>query len=413
MRRLSGVWLACVAVSAFGWLPPSAIAQMPDARSMSGVPRPVEDLAAGVVSIRVVRDELTNALPGQKVTLSGGGKVETIVTDADGRAQFTGVAPGTRVSGSVAVGGQTISSEPFEIPSQGGIRMLLVATSSAAAGAGGGLAPSAMGAAQGALPGGLTFGGDTRVVVQFDDDQLEIFYLLDLLNGGTAPVTGEPLVFQVPAGAANVALLEGSSPQAEVSGRTVKIRGPFAPGLTSLQVAFNLAVPGDRLVVTQAFPATLQQLVLFVQKVPGVRLASTQVGDQRELPAEGRTFVSAIGPAVKANAPFSYELSGLPHRSAWPRNAALILALLVAAAGVWGAIRTSGGSASSERARLEARRDRLFSQVLAVDRRERDGALEPRASSALRAELTEELERIYGALDVESPQQPSAGSPAA
>src|SRR4051812_15778247 len=62
--------------------------QMPDPKQMSGIPRPVDDLPAGSVSVRLIRGRLTNNIAGQPVDLHVGGNVQTVKTDEGGRAQF-------------------------------------------------------------------------------------------------------------------------------------------------------------------------------------------------------------------------------------------------------------------------------------------------------------------------------------
>ena len=48
----------------------------------------------------------------------------------------------------------------------------------------------------------MTLGGQSRIQIEFDDDTLEVFYLFDLVNPSSAPVTpARELVFELPAGA--------------------------------------------------------------------------------------------------------------------------------------------------------------------------------------------------------------------
>ena len=71
---------------------------MPDPKQMSGIPRPVTDLPAGHVSVRLIRGQLSNNIQGHPVEMHAGGKKSmTVKTDENGRAEFSGVAPGTTV----------------------------------------------------------------------------------------------------------------------------------------------------------------------------------------------------------------------------------------------------------------------------------------------------------------------------
>ena len=95
---------------------------------MAGIPRPVDDLPNGSVSVRVIRGALTNNIPNQPVQLHVGSDILTVNTDADGRAQFDNLTPGAALRAVAIVDGERLESEPFPAPAQGGIRLLLVAT---------------------------------------------------------------------------------------------------------------------------------------------------------------------------------------------------------------------------------------------------------------------------------------------
>ena len=116
--------------------PPSVaggVAQMPDPRAMSGHSMPAPELPDGTVTVRVVRDEMTNNIVGASVELHGAGAVRREPTGADGRALFTGVPAGARVHALAVVEGQRLESRPFDMPATGGVRTLLVAASAGAA----------------------------------------------------------------------------------------------------------------------------------------------------------------------------------------------------------------------------------------------------------------------------------------
>ena len=116
-RRL----VAALALAAIATLlrPAPAAGQMPDISQMSGVPLPTGDLPTGTVSVRVVRGDLSNNVVGQAVELHGGGPALRAATDDTGRAQFAGVAPGTRVHAVTTVDGRRLESQEFQVPAAG------------------------------------------------------------------------------------------------------------------------------------------------------------------------------------------------------------------------------------------------------------------------------------------------------
>src|SRR5262245_32654309 len=101
---------------------------MPDPKMMSGIPRPVDDLPAGSISVRLIRGDLSNNIAGHPVELHIGGKVQTVKTDDAGRAQFDKLPAGAKVQAVAVVDGERLESQEFAAPAQGGIRLMLVAT---------------------------------------------------------------------------------------------------------------------------------------------------------------------------------------------------------------------------------------------------------------------------------------------
>src|SRR4029453_17969930 len=84
----------------------SHLRAQPDPRQMAGIPRPVDDLPNGSVSVRVIRGALTNNIPNQAVELHAGSDVLTVKTDAEGRAQFDKLTPGARLKAVAVVDGE-------------------------------------------------------------------------------------------------------------------------------------------------------------------------------------------------------------------------------------------------------------------------------------------------------------------
>src|SRR5205809_4648672 len=102
--------------------------QMPDPKEMAGIPRPVEDLPNGAISVRLIRGQLSNNIANHPVELHAGDKVLTVKTDEAGRAQFNDVPPGSTVKATADVDGEHLESREFPAPTRGGIRLMLVAT---------------------------------------------------------------------------------------------------------------------------------------------------------------------------------------------------------------------------------------------------------------------------------------------
>ncbi len=373
-----------------------ALAQMPDPRLMHGQAIPAGELPDGSVTVRVVRESVGNNLAGVAVELHGAGDVRRGTTGADGRAQFASVPPGARVHARALVDGEQLESTIFDVPAAGGVRTILVA--GLGLGTGGGAPGAAPGASSNA-GGALSLGNNTRFAIEFQDDTIAVFYLLEIVNQSGAPVApASPLVITLPAEAVGAALLEGASPLASVNGRRVSIAGPFPIGVTSVPVAFRVESWGARHELTQAFPLPLDQVAAGVQRLSGLTVESAQASNVREATLSGNAFLIASGPGLPAGTPLRLTLVGLPHKSPLPLYTALALAATVAGIGAWLAMRPGSGSDGS-RQRLEARRARGLAALAALDADYRAGRLLAPAYEERRARLLADLERVYGALD--------------
>jgi hypothetical protein len=370
------------------------VAGMPDAKAMSGIARPSETVPTGSVSVRLVRGQLSNLITDHPVEFSVDGKPQVVKTDATGHAVVSGLAPGTSVQASATVDGERVQSQEFQVPAQGGVVLMLVATDKTAQ----------QQMARDAVPGTVVLGGQSRAIVQFEDEVLQVYYLLDLVNNAGAPVkTPGPIVFEMPSGAQNTSVIEGSSPQATAKGPRVTVNGPFAPGSTSVQIAFQLP-PGDTARIRLALPVDYLQPAVIVDKVGAMGLSSAQLPTIREANDGGRPFVMGLGQALKAGQTLSFDVTGIPHHPTWPRNLALGLALVAIGVGAGAAVRrgrTSGEAAA--RQALEARRETIFAELLEVERRRKQADAADDELEGQRAALVAELEKIYGELDSASP----------
>ena len=390
LRMLPALCLA----AAFLLVAVSAQAQ-PDLRQMSGMPLPVAELAPGTVTVRVLRGSLTNPVPSQKVEIVGAGDPRTATTNETGRAEFTGLPPGTRVRAVAEVAGQRVESQEFAIPSAGGIRLMLVASDP-----GGAAAPAAP--AVPAQPGTVVFGDDSRFVFEAGEDGLSVFYILQIVNATNTPVQpAEPVRFELPVEARGATVLEGSSPQASAAGRELKIDGPFAPGATLVQLAYTMPYTGPELVIEQKVPLALTHVAVVAQKIGQMRLASPQVSEQQDMPAQGNLYIAGRGGPVEAGQTMRFQFSGMPHEPRWPRAVAVGLAVLILGAGAWGAFRgrNPGDAEALQRKELEKRRDRLFDELAALELRYREEEVDPERYEERKRELVAALQRIYVALD--------------
>jgi hypothetical protein len=381
--------------------------QMPDPSLIHGKAIPAPELPNTTVTVRVVRETIGNNVPQQMVKLTEGTVSRTAITDDDGRAQFKDLPAGSNWRAETTVDGESLVSDPFTVPDAGGLRVILVA----------GLAKAAERKQQEeakaleapAVKGTVVLGGDTRLLMQFRDDSLQVFYVLDIVNSARTRVDiGGPIIIDLPSGAAGAGTLEGSSPSATVNGSRLTVVGPFAPGTTSVQVAYQLRYDSPNLQFEQAWPVALQQVTVGVQKVGNLQIASPQFLQTRDLSTDdGVVFLIGSGAGLPAGGKLTINLSGLPIHSHVPRYVALSLAGAVIVLGIW--LSVSGRRQQQpDRQSLTSRRDGLLRELEDLEKRRRAGSVGGERYNTRRQRLVNELEQIYGELD-DAGQGPEGG----
>jgi hypothetical protein len=334
MRRVLCLALALVALTAI----PSAQPQMPNAKDMSGIPRLDTTVPVGTVSVRVVRGGFDKNIPNQPVQFTINGQTRVVNTDAEGRALVADIPTEATVVTSTVVDGERLESQSF-VMGGSGVRLALVATD-----------PDAKAAPViPAVKGSVVLGPESRVIIQLSEDGLAVFYLMDIVNGGQAPVDiGGPLIFELPKGARRGSIdPEASTKQASINGPRIIVTGPFQPGTTHVQAGYELPYRGPTVRFEQVWPATLQQLVLLVEKHDALEIASPQILGRSVMSGQDRMFISATGPVIQAGQPLTIDISGLPHRTLWPRWIALAFASGFIVWGLW------AGVAAPARRRVE------------------------------------------------------------
>jgi hypothetical protein len=382
---------------------------MPDPSLIHGRAIPAQELANGTVTVRVVREAIGNNAPGQQVRVTVGNTTRTATTDAQGRAEFTDLPKGgTNAIAEATVDGEKLVSQPFAVPSSGGLRVILVAGIAKAAERK--KEEEAAAAAEPPTKGIVVIGGDSRVLIQFNNDAMDVYYILEIVNSARTRVDiGGPLVINLPPRASGATSLEGSSKAAAVTDQQITVTGPFASGTTAIQVAFRIPYAAGEVTIAQTWPVAFQQVIVGVQKVGDLRVSSPQLDKSDEVRTEsGDLFVLGNGPAIQAGGTLTLTLTGLPFHSRRPRYVALTLAGGLLAFGAWLAI--SGRSQRDEgRQALVARRDTLLGQLAQLESKLRSGASDAESQARRRSRILSELEQIYGELDEAHPGPQGGG----
>jgi hypothetical protein len=395
MRHRTHCLVVAALVALVAAAPTWAQVAMPDAAQMSGIPLPAGELPVGTISVRVVRERMGNNITGQSVSVTANGQAKSGTTDAQGRAEFAGYAPGDVVVATATVDGEVLVSQEITVPSRGGIRVALVAGAKAAADREAAAADTA--AKEPPRQGVVVIGGDSRVIVEFQNDTLTVFYILEIVNNARTPIdVGAPLEIRLPPVAASPALMQGSSTQASVRGESVLVAGPFKPGVTSVQIGFSVPDHPARMTLRQTWPAAWERPFVAVEKVGDMALQSPQLANVETFNADGgKVFLLGSGTRLASGTELVVEITNLPAHDMTLRWTAVGIAGVIVLAGLYLAFSSSGTPA---REVLEGERARLMRELVAMEERRRAG--KPKAKDGeRRPAVVAELERVMAALD--------------
>jgi len=369
---------------------------MPDPSAIAGTPLPAPELPNATVTVRVVRERMGNNVAGQDVTLTIGKDKRTVKTDAQGRAQFDGLTAGATVQATTTVDGETLTSQEFAVPDKGGVRVALIAGIAAAKAAEKSAAEAA--AKEPARPGIVEIGPESRIIIEYQDDNLTIFYLLEIVNNARTPIDiGGPILIKLPQGAAGASMMQGSSQHASAKGDMMTITGPFPPGKTIAQAGFSLPNAEGSLTIHQKWPVAVAQLFVGVQKIGNMQVSSPQLTDTREMNSDGQNFIMGQGGRMNAGDTLVLNLSGLPAHSSAPRNAALVFVVLIFGVGAWFAL-SPGRARAAHDAKLNGQREKLMNEIVGLERKRRQKPLSDSDQARLQR-LTSDLERVIAELD--------------
>ena len=373
-----------------------AAQDMPDPSLIHGKAIPAAELGDGTVTVRVVREAIGNNVGGQAVTVRGGGVTRTATTDELGRAEFRALPAGAELRAEATVDGEPLVSEPFQAPGAGGLRVILVAGIARAAERKEEEAARARSAPP--VRGVVTFGGNTRIIGEFQNDSLFMFYQLDIVNNARAPVDlGGPLEIELPVRAAGATLLEGAPATASINGRHVIIQSPFAPGTTTVNVQFQLPYSSSRTSVVQHFPAAVPELSVFIERLGAVTMSSPQLQPAGERAApDGTTFFAATGSGIAAGTDVVLQLDNLPAQGRTAAYIALALALGLLGFGVWMSM-TAHRATGIEG--LKARREGLLARLEDLERKRQQARVSDDKYLSRRQRLMTELEEVYHEID--------------
>jgi hypothetical protein len=365
--------------------------------STTGSAKPEKSLPTKTLEVRLV-DEEGHAIPHHPVTL---GSVDTsnkvdvrrAETDGSGVARFTDLPVG-KTTGYAAVTdwhGLHIGTEPFAMPEDSGARAEIRALERTSD------------------PSVIAIGEGARVILQMREDTLQFLEIFPLENKSDKLFDPGPGAVEIPLPTEFTGAEAGQSERKiEIrQGRGVAIHGTISPK-SSLggndakaagnEVSFGFVMPyrGTTREFEQTMPNGIGLFTLITEQLPGLEVSGPGVGARESREVNGHKYWVMPGSAVPPGGIMKFTVTGLPSTDHTGRVIAAVLAIGLLGAAVVFARRPQGEArraAVNERDRLTARREALFTELVAVERQARAGAVG--ATPERRRELVGKLEGVY------------------
>jgi hypothetical protein len=349
-----------------------------------GVGRADKDVPAGTILVKAVDGE-GKPIAGLDVVLGHARQGESGVrelkgkTNEQGEAKFEGqdAKPTSGYMAEVLKDGSKFTSKPFKMVENMGARVTLS------------VRPVSKDVAQ------LSFGPESRLVFEVQDDAVQVIEILYLTNPTTLPIDpgGGGLHIPLPDKAASAIVGPQAPPNLSVNGHEAIWKGPVPPGESMLTVMYLLGTTGAKLEFVQATPIGFAATNVITEKIEGFSVEGRDMQTE-ERDMNGHPVELYRGPAAPAGSQIELTLNGLPHQATlWSLIAAGAAVLILVGFGVYAARGASAGSGSREK--LEHRRDHLLDELAAVDASPSD---DPKKKKK-RLELAEKLAQLYKELD--------------
>jgi hypothetical protein len=258
---------------------------------------------------------------------------------------------------------------------------------------------------------------------QLDDEQLwfELQMAIGNLTGAPFDTGAEGLLIPLPVGFTSGSVKdENAGDRLRVEpGKGVIWTGRIPPGEQSTVVAFAMPVRDGHVHVDMAAPLGILESQIAVERVPGSVVTGLTTGTAPSITRteDGREFNMISNITVSPGDSLSFDVIGLPMRSQvdrWGRILGGVVVLLLLAGALWRAVlpRRSGdqpGVASdgahgrqegaARRRDLERRRDRLYDQLVALERGHAAGRIEDAAYGDQRRGLMAKLVVVLREID--------------
>jgi hypothetical protein len=382
----------------------------------TGTAAPAPNLPTKTLEVQVY-DESGRPAPNQKVLLGAVGqsqgpegaadgklKIIPATTDAQGLAKFEGLATGSAVGYAAVVDyrGMRIGTQPFTMPDSGGARAeirALARTSDQSA---------------------ITIGAGGRIIVQMHEEVLQVLEILPIENRSDKlfdPGVGG-IEIPLPKGFVSAQTAEGSRKLEIRQNHGVAVHGPVMPKASlgaeadnakaaGNEVTFEFSLPygGSSHTFEQRMPNGIGPTTLICEQAGDMSIEGPGIGARESRELNGRKYWVMLIEAVPPGQTLSFVVKGLPTTDSSGRVVAGVLALLLIVGSIVFGRRPAQARKATigERDKLLARREALFSDLVAAERERRKQAAADGAAAGAgaapakekRGQLVTRLETVY------------------
>jgi hypothetical protein len=192
------------------------------------------------------------------------------------------------------------------------------------------------------------------------------------------------------------------------------ITGVLPPGQTNVVLSFLLPVEEGRVHFSWPAPFGLYESRLFIERGPKTVITSPKLPAPQAVSLEGREYYQ-VAATIPPEEKLEFDILGLPKRPASERHLRWIVGALALALLAWGLAVTMRGPRApagakpkdARRVALEHDKERLYADLVGLEKKRRAGDLDDGAYEEARKSLVARLVLVHRELDELSAQTPS------
>lgn len=233
-------------------------------------------------------------------------------------------------------------------------------------------------------------------------------------NVGPGPVPASALVFPLGSRVRRLQLDEDTEGfSANDAGSIVRATRDLRPGPGGFAGSYLLDFDGAAAVLERTFPVPVGGGRIILEDIPGLTVDGSTAFESRARDLNGLTFRIFDFGGLEAGHRFRVRISGLPSRSALPRQVALALSALAFLWMLAAVLRKPSGTLTPVLGALsaEARREQLLRALELLEEDRRAGRIEGKKHERRQKALMADLAAVLREIELARDARPRGGAP--